>query len=285
MKRLPFPPVNDVVETTALSNNTKLRGTSFPHLKNSLNEIKRAYTQYDNSCGDALALNPIGIGADLSNGLRTNYSHPPASLSYIGVIRTSSPLVCPMCGSLKTSTVDHLLPKDVYPEYSIYSRNLVPACDCNSKRGVVLKDVAKRVRILHPYYDNCLSQRQLSSVFIESPMFPKVRIEVRCIQAHEALIDSIRFHVNNVVIPSGLIKWLSDRWASLAAKPEIVIQTLPRRAIYDENELRSYLADALSRYDALYETPNNWYSIFVHGLLESPRVTAWLLMTHNNYYP
>ncbi|MBH9742077.1 hypothetical protein CJ419_20630 [Vibrio navarrensis] len=30
--------------------------------------------------------------------------------------------------------MDHFLPQADYPEWIIYSRNLVPACDCNSKR-------------------------------------------------------------------------------------------------------------------------------------------------------
>lgn len=284
MKKLPSPPVDDTAATTATANNPRLYRTSYPHLRDFLGEILDSYNNYDENNGDALLIMPIGIDAALENGLLTNYASPPASLLYISDIRDSSPAVCPMCGSLKTTSLDHLLPKDDYPEFAIYSRNLVPACDCNTKRGTTLKNVGEGVRILHPYYDDCLNQRQLSCKFVASPAFPKVKITIQYVHPAGEMIDSIMFHVQKVVEPSGLLKWLSSRWSSLAGCPDAVIQTLPRRQVDDVAELREYLTDALERYDEGHGTPNNWYSIFVHGLLESDGVATWLLATHNHRY-
>lgn len=41
---------------------------------------------------------------------------------------------CYMCGAMNAGTLDHLLPKDIYPEFSFFSKNLIPSCDCNQKK-------------------------------------------------------------------------------------------------------------------------------------------------------
>lgn len=72
-------------------------------------------------------------------------------------------LPCPMCGSLHSGTLDHIFPQSDYPEFAVFSRNLVPACKCNSKRQNDLLGDGQGERILHPYYDVCLGERLLSA--------------------------------------------------------------------------------------------------------------------------
>ncbi|MDQ7860344.1 HNH endonuclease [Peribacillus frigoritolerans] len=43
---------------------------------------------------------------------------------------------CAYCGIGDTNYMDHYLPKDDFPEYSIHSYNLVPCCSyCNEKKS------------------------------------------------------------------------------------------------------------------------------------------------------
>lgn len=60
---------------------------------------------------------------------------------------------CPFCGQRKVSTLDHFLPKSLYPTYAINPLNLVAACsDCNKLKG----DNSVKTReeqLIHPYYD------------------------------------------------------------------------------------------------------------------------------------
>ncbi len=284
MKYLPIPGVNDVHSTTEMSENEALHRTSYPYLRMALPDILRGYQHYEDQGGNALNINPLLISDSLKMGLLKNYGAPPNVLSFIKNIRKSSPKVCPMCGSLKTTSLDHVLPKEDYPEFAVYSKNLVPACDCNTKRGTATKDTTTGVRVLHPYFDNCLSERQLSCEISPRPNFPKVDIEITYVEPADPLIESLEFHVQKVVLPSGLIGWLSSQWASLVEYPGGTIHTLPHAPIESGNELRGYLEDALQRYDSSYGTPNNWVSIFVHGLLESDGVLQWLLDRHNQEY-
>ncbi|WP_456797488.1 HNH endonuclease [Bradyrhizobium sp. USDA 4473] len=62
---------------------------------------------------------------------------------------------CPMCGSSVTGSVDHFLPKEDFPEFSLMAANLVPACShCNSgAKRQTYKGASADERFLHPYFD------------------------------------------------------------------------------------------------------------------------------------
>lgn len=62
---------------------------------------------------------------------------------------------CPLCGMGETSTLDHYLPKEQYPQYAVFSQNLVPACPhCNTLKRDRILDEHTQVRLfLHPYFD------------------------------------------------------------------------------------------------------------------------------------
>lgn len=60
---------------------------------------------------------------------------------------------CPFCSHNYPRSLDHFLPKDDFPEFSIFPQNLVPSCrDCNSAK---LSAVATREeeQYIHPYFD------------------------------------------------------------------------------------------------------------------------------------
>lgn len=65
----------------------------------------------------------------------------------------SAARICPYCGHRDVETLDHYLPKALFPVYSVAPVNLVPSCrDCNSEKGDdLITEVEKQV--LHPYYD------------------------------------------------------------------------------------------------------------------------------------
>lgn len=275
--------VNDAQKITATSQRKKLHRTSFPHLRNELQSILNGYQNYATNNGNALSVANVDITNDLSIALKKHYASPPTDLKFIDDLRASSPNVCPMCGSLKTGTLDHLFPKDDYPCFAVYSKNLVPACDCNSKRRTNLTDGNKR--ILHPYYDLFLNQRLLSCTIAQDPRFPKAKIEIAYVLPQHLEIDSIKYHTEKVVLPSGIINWLEGEWDTTTQKPSLKIQTLPSTNIPTITDFSRYLTDALNRYDQSYSTPNNWFSIFVHGILNSQGVVQFLYTKHNLIYP
>jgi hypothetical protein len=284
MKNIPVPKVDDTLATTELSNNQRLNETSYPYLKNELPQILAAYHDYEMQNGNALNVNPLVISGSLKTGILKNYNSRPRPLNYIELIRKSSPRVCPMCGSLKSFSVDHLMPKEDYPEFSIYSKNLVPACDCNFKRGRTTSDRVRNVRVLHPYFDHCLSQRQLSCVISPALQFPRAKIEIVCITPQGPLFGSVEYHLEEIVKPSGLQVWLEEQWEILCLTPSDLIQTLPLAVLPNIADFLICVRDALARNDNSLGTPNNWISIFLHGISESPDVSQWLFDQHNSQY-
>jgi len=62
------------------------------------------------------------------------------------------PNLCPYCLLRQPTSLDHFLPKDFYPEFSVLGWNLVWVCDpCNRKKGNRFVDAPRQV--INPYFD------------------------------------------------------------------------------------------------------------------------------------
>ena len=87
---------------------------------------------------------------------------------------------CASCGLSETSELDHYLPKEHYPEFSILSSNLVPCCsNCNRRKSEkLLVEGTPNRRFLHLYYDTIPSQRFLQASLDLYADFIIVRFDV-----------------------------------------------------------------------------------------------------------
>lgn len=103
---------------------------------------------------------------------------------------------CPLCGQRNVSTIDHYLPKSIYPLLSVCPVNLVPACaDCNKSKLDWAPAVAGK-QVLHPYFDNVDDEPWLGAeVLATAPA--SVRFSVtRPLGLSAEKEDRIRFHFN-----------------------------------------------------------------------------------------
>ncbi|PMQ05109.1 hypothetical protein DyAD56_11055 [Dyella sp. AD56] len=71
------------------------------------------------------------------------------------LLKRNSVARCPFCGINESSTLDHYLPKEQYPEFAVFPNNLVPCCAvCNTrKRDGILGEGTNVRMFLHPCYD------------------------------------------------------------------------------------------------------------------------------------
>ena len=78
----------------------------------------------------------------------------PARLRYDEILVAANGK-CPLCGGIgHTKTLDHYLPKAVFPAYSVVPTNLVPSCrDCNSGKSSSFPAL-KGAQTIHPYLDD-----------------------------------------------------------------------------------------------------------------------------------
>ena len=80
------------------------------------------------------------------------------------LLRARKVRCCPYCGMQSNVTVDHYLPKELFPQFSCFSLNLVPACsDCQNKGNKGIKHPKRKRRLtpspdrfVHPYLDKFL---------------------------------------------------------------------------------------------------------------------------------
>ncbi len=272
MNKITSPDIDDVAAITRVSNNMRIkcRATISADLK----LICDSYEQYMAAQGHPAHIGTTPISPQTGKCLQALYSSPPSDLAHIREIRTSREThTCPMCGSMHCGTLDHYLPKNGYPVFSVFSKNLVPACSCNGKRGESLFGTHPDERVLHPYFDQCLDRRLLYARIEALGSVPKISIALTVFPT-DPLYRAIDFHVKAVVRKTGVLKYLSDRWSAFFRKPDNVVRAF-RDNLRSEDEVRHALERELACLDDLHGSKNNWNSMFVFGMLE-PHVVAWL---------
>jgi hypothetical protein len=72
--------------------------------------------------------------------------------------------VCPACGELgRPNTLDHYLPKNIYPHFCVTPVNLFPMCDaCQLAKGTKVGDLSSPRFFVHPYFDAIVAEQVLS---------------------------------------------------------------------------------------------------------------------------
>ena len=272
MNKLPRPEVDDAVVLQNLADNEYVG--SYPHLQAWVAAIAAGYNQYRAVRGSAVQVLDVHLPNDIRTYLKGHYGSPPKDLAHIERIRQEHrQRVCPMCGSMHSGTLDHILPKDEYSAFAIFSLNLVPACDCNNKRGEATQGQLAGARVLHPYFDECLSERLIAARFDDLGLIPRVnlRLLVDCAHPH---YRAISFHVAEIVSKTAILGYWSDSWTNLCQMPEQVIRALGD-VPQTEEELREILIRERDMLDRHRKGKNNWESAFVSGLLDED-VLQWL---------
>jgi hypothetical protein len=272
---LPNIGIDEAQNLRAIANNRRLG--SYPRLVPAVDNIVARYGAYMQGAGFVAPAPPPGaVTDDQADLLGRLFTKPPKALGHITDLRrTTRHRSCPMCGSFLSGTLDHLLPRNSHPEFSVFTPNLVHACDCNSKRGSVYAGAVAGERVLHPYFDQCLSQRLIVAGFDDLGLVPRVSLRLTPEAIASPHFVAIRFHVENVVKRTAITTYLGGQWADLCRQPSIVLRFL-ENPVQSLEDLRSKLERELDLLDrARGGARNNWNSIFAAGLLEL-HVLTWL---------
>ncbi|MEU7176540.1 hypothetical protein ABZ949_34325 [Micromonospora tulbaghiae] len=137
-------------------------------LRMAIPSVADAYKSYEGAMKHGSHIDPITVSDDLKKELLANYDalNEGRVLNELrqellqSITRKGQ---CPLCGRGRVYTLDHYLPKANYPEFSILSKNLVPACyRCNNKKLDRMHSPGD-ARFLHPYFDKLPSQPILAA--------------------------------------------------------------------------------------------------------------------------
>ena len=176
---------------------------------------------------------------------------------------------CPLCGSLGGRSLDHALPRSLFPEFSILRENLVPACTiCNTDEKGGTYRGRRPERFIHPYYDRWASRPLWRVRFgpdLEAlefkpeplPTLPRKRRQI------------VDFHVRTLLGK----EWRDSvrrEWGPLPARLRMRVGSVPNDDdVRREIEVR--LADAV-----LVNDENCWVAGFLRGVLADPLVISKL---------
>ena len=260
------------IDNISLINEFSKRKTlsSHPLLLGKLNLIIKQYDIYEKSNGNLLKINhPEKIDKTLANALRSHYKNEIKGLEFISSIRNDlSPDVCPMCGGLGAAEVDHVAPKEQYPEYAFFSSNLVPACSCNNKKSEVFRDEKIQARILHPYFDKILHDRLAFLKYSGNIETPKIEIVPTLDYTNNI---NVCFHINNIIKKSTLKTWKLKSWSNIFRNPSSFLSSLEDiKGEISIEDIKNCISRRLGEFDRYYETPNNWFSMMLFGLNSNP---------------
>ena len=111
-------------------------------------------------------------------------------------------LTCPICGRQDATDLDHYIPRQILPEFSIHPYNLIPTCHrCNNNKGTLWLESGNRL-IFNAYYDtvtdeelfdmNVVIQNKLPVINLKlkkfsTPVKPATRIALSTIEKLELL--------------------------------------------------------------------------------------------------
>ncbi|MDX3185413.1 MULTISPECIES: HNH endonuclease [Streptomyces] len=119
-----------------------------------------AYGDYEEALRDIRRFTSLANGSDvLTKALLGNYAlldrgRPLEGLrNSIFQTAVSRNYRCPLCERAQVCALDHFLPKNHFPEYSILADNLIPVCErCNRLKGDEC-DRADGLLMFHAYFD------------------------------------------------------------------------------------------------------------------------------------
>lgn len=141
------------------------RGSNKTRMEAMRNDLEERYDEYcdkvDNNTLHLLSEKwHYDKDAIASDGyfLYHQYDNSKASMSdlrakIIEANNGESVLKCPICELRDATELDHYVPRQLFPEFSVHSYNLIPTChECNNNKSTAWCDSGKRV-FFNAYYD------------------------------------------------------------------------------------------------------------------------------------
>lgn len=190
-----------------------------------------------------------GLGWLFSYRLRHGYSH------------------CPMCGAAHPKSLDHFLPQDHYPEFAVFSLNLVPSCmSCNGHRSSTANQPNAALPMLHPFFDGEYLDVEFlfatNSGTYEAPNFsPLARHPDANIQ------DRVAEHVRRSVDVDLFNTWLTG----------LLTEAQGIASRYSTDVLLTQEIEHRLRDEVRLIGPNTWEAAFLRWIKADPNAIAWLV--------
>lgn len=200
-------------------------------------------------------------------GLYTPKSEKLPFLQLEAMRKHNGLVVCPSCGEPgRPRTLDHYLPKDIFPELSVLLLNLTPMCDwCQGEKltDYVTEDGQKRY--IHPYFDDV--NRPLFSITFSPPFAtPSIDIAVKE-EIPEELSLLVKSHLEGVDFLTRFREYFKTRYISVLRRAHNCRQP-------ETKKLRDVLALFLEMEQE--KSINSWDAVLYRSILENDELMEYL---------
>jgi hypothetical protein len=176
-------------------------------------------------------------------------------------------VVCPSCGEPgRPRTLDHYLPKNIFPELSVLLLNLTPMCDwCQGEKltSFVTEDGQKRY--IHPYFDDV--NRPLFSIIFTPPFStPSIDIAVKE-EIPDELSLLVKHHLEGIDFLTRFKEYFKTRYISVL-----------RRANNCRQPEAKNLQDTLALFLDMEQEKsiNSWDAVLYRSILENNELMEYL---------
>lgn len=217
-----------------------------------------AYRRYQKHGGDPFKVTAHDFGEGIADLQYRLYDTRKGSGELARMRRKRGLKSCPVCGSPVTGDLDHYLPRDVYPEFSIMRANLVPACrHCNSGvKGTKVHDGEPR-RFIHPYFD-AWANDDLWEVEVVPP-YRAATFKPRPTDGlGSSRRETVAFHLKNVLGTQFHLS-MENEWSDLPMHMRM------RGATMNVDGVETYLAQEL-RVAVQGRGRNSWTAALIRGV-------------------
>ncbi|WP_152612791.1 hypothetical protein [Leisingera sp. ANG-M6] len=234
-----------------------------------------AYREYVRKRGNPWLISGYVKNPDFQKAMVSLYGSKMEAVSYISDLRRSTRgRCCAFCGSLNNNQIDHFLPQEHYPEFSIFLQNLFPICACNQSKGKRTIGAAIGERFLHPKFDRKIGER---SIFVRIRCHDDVPTYTVIIRRPKGVRDAtaFEFHTQKLVSQEALVDYVKDGFERFCRRPGNVIRLLKRANPDSKEHLVHLLCDEISEACWQHQSKNNWESVMLQSLVER-RTVNWL---------
>lgn len=202
---------------------------------------------------------------------QTLYNTPQVHHSQYSVIkglRDRKLQFCPSCGEEGSpSTIDHYLPKEKYPHFSVTPANLTPMCDaCQTSKGVKTLDDEDRRIFLHPYFDEFLTA-QVLRLTIGRPLNAPEDFALEPVVGLDPQLSAlVRRHIDGLGMQERYGAFFRDEYMRLL------------RLAQDSRDLELDIGDEIPSFQRLYrnKAANLWPHIFYTAVLADHELVEYL---------
>lgn len=251
-------------------------GLVYPDVSPHAGRIAEAYLAYQQR--RAVGVAPVGLIGDVVTSLKRAFRSRSkrAGLDWIGMILARYKLAfCPLCGGPGVVAIDHHLPEIAYPEYAVFSQNLLPSCStCNPKRGA--KNAQGRRTTYHPFFDHDVLSRPIIAAIIRPP-YEAPEFALRKILTGDPLTRwRTRHHVRVNVDVGAFRNWAAAEWVDILAKIAKRHSALEPFA----HDLRETLSAEVRSGNG-----NSWRCALYRGLLRNNDAMLWMVSNPLNLSP